>query len=116
MRAVVCHQSELTVEDVPDLAPATGQILLDVERCGICGSDLHARTHCDETADGAAELGYDDFMRSHQRVVMGHAFVGTVADYGPGTKRTWPLGTRVVSLPVLRTGGAVHLTGLAEKA
>ncbi|NYI44498.1 threonine dehydrogenase-like Zn-dependent dehydrogenase [Nocardioides aromaticivorans] len=116
MRAVVCHQAQLTVEDLPDLTPTRGQVLLDVERCGICGSDLHARTHCDETAADVAELGYDDFMRSTDRVVMGHEFVGTVADYGPRTKRSWPVGTRVVSLPVLRTDRGVHLTGLTAQA
>lgn len=116
MRAVVCHRAELTVEDLPDLTPTRGQVLLDVERCGICGSDLHARTHCDETAADVAELGYDDFMRSTDRVVMGHEFVGTVADYGPRTKRSWPVGTRVVSLPVLRTDRGVHLTGLTAQA
>ncbi|HVK27825.1 MAG TPA: zinc-binding dehydrogenase [Nocardioides sp.] len=116
MRAVVCHRAELTVENLPDLAPTRGQVLLDVERCGICGSDLHARTHCDETAADVAELGYDDFMRSSDKVVMGHEFVGTVADYGPRTKRSWPVGTRVVSLPVLRTDRGVHLTGLTAQA
>lgn len=116
MRAVVCHRAELTVEDLPDLTPTRGQVLLDVERCGICGSDLHARTHCDETAADVAELGYDDFMRSTDRVVMGHEFVGTVADYGPRTKKSWPVGTRVVSLPVLRTDRGVHLTGLTAQA
>lgn len=116
MRAVVCHQAELTVEDLPDLTPTRGQVLLDVERCGICGSDLHARTHCDETAADVAELGYDDFMRSTDKVVMGHEFVGTVADYGPRTRKSWPVGTRVVSLPVLRTDRGVHLTGLTAQA
>ncbi|TWG90099.1 threonine dehydrogenase-like Zn-dependent dehydrogenase [Nocardioides sp. J9] len=117
MRAVVCHQSRLTVEDVPDLRPAQGQLLLDVERAGICGSDLHARTSCDETADDAAALGYEDFMRSTDRVVMGHEFVGTVAEHGPGTRRSaFPAGARVVALPVLRTPDGVHLTGLSAKA
>lgn len=116
MRAVTCHQSKLEVAEVADLSPARGQLLLDVERCGICGSDLHARTHGDETARDVAELGYDGFMRSDQHVVMGHEFVGTVADYGPRTKKAWPVGTRVVALPVLRTDGQIHLTGLSEDA
>ncbi|WP_408897149.1 zinc-binding dehydrogenase [Nocardioides sp. R1-1] len=116
MRAVVCHQAELTVEDLPDLTPERGQVLIDVERCGICGSDLHARLHCDETAADVAELGYDHFMRSSDRVVMGHEFVGTIADYGPRTRKQLPVGTRVVALPVLRSGGSVHLTGLSPLA
>lgn len=116
MRAVTCHQSKLEVAEVADLAPARGQLLLDVERCGICGSDLHARTHGDETARDVAELGYDGFMRSDQHVVMGHEFVGTVVGYGPRTKKAWPVGTRVVALPVLKTDGQIHLTGLSEDA
>ena len=116
MRAVTCHEGQLQVEEVPDLTPSRGQVLIDVERCGICGSDLHARLHCDETADDVASLGYDAFMRSHQRVVMGHEFVGTVADYGPRTRKSWPVGTRVVALPVLKTDGQIHLTGLSEGA
>jgi threonine dehydrogenase-like Zn-dependent dehydrogenase len=116
MRAVVCHQSELSVQEVPDLVPGRGQVLIDVERCGICGSDLHARVHGDATAKDVAELGYDDFMRSDQHVVMGHEFVGTIADYGPKTRKVWPVGTRVVSLPVLRQGREIQLTGLSAKA
>ncbi|TNM41966.1 zinc-binding dehydrogenase [Nocardioides albidus] len=116
MRAVVCHRAELSVEDLPDLSPQRGQVLIDVERCGICGSDLHARLHCDETAADVAELGYDHFMRSTDRVVMGHEFVGTVADYGPRTRKQYPVGTRVVALPVLSAGGSAHLTGLSPLA
>ncbi len=116
MRAVVCHQAELTVDEVPDPRPEQGQLLITVERCGICGSDLHARLHCDETAADAATLGYDHMMRSTDRVVMGHEFVGTVTDYGPRTRKLFPIGTRVVSLPVLRASGAMHLTGLSALA
>ncbi|MBM0126216.1 zinc-binding dehydrogenase [Pimelobacter simplex] len=116
MRAVVCHRAELTVQDLPDLTPERGQVLISVERCGICGSDLHARLHCDETAADVAELGYDHFMRSSDRVVMGHEFVGTVADYGLRTRALHPVGTRVVALPVLRAGGSTHLTGLSPLA
>jgi threonine dehydrogenase-like Zn-dependent dehydrogenase len=116
MRAVTCHEGQLEVAEVADLEPQRGQVLLDVERCGICGSDLHARLHCDETADDVEALGYDGFMRSSQHVVMGHEFVGTVADYGPRTRKSWPVGTRVVALPVLRAGDSIHLTGLSEQA
>lgn len=40
-----------------------GQLLLNVLRCGICGSDLHARHDADEMADAAAATGYDGAMR-----------------------------------------------------
>ncbi|EFQ82940.1 GroES-like protein [Aeromicrobium marinum DSM 15272] len=116
MRAVTLHRGQLEVEDVPDLRPTKGQVLLDVTRCGICGSDLHARVHGDATADVAAEIGYDHFMRSDQRVVMGHEFTGTVVDYGPGTRRRWSSGTPVVAMPILGTGDGIHLTGLSQPA
>ena len=64
MKAVTCTDAKLEVVDQPTPTPAKGQLLLDVLRCGICGSDLHARNHCDELADVMAETGYPDFMRS----------------------------------------------------
>jgi threonine dehydrogenase-like Zn-dependent dehydrogenase len=116
MKAVVCQDAELRVEDVPDLVPGRGQVLLDVVRCGICGSDLHARQHADELADLAAAIGYDGVMRRDQKVVMGHEFSGTVVDYGPGTRRPWRTGTPVVALPMLRQPGGVEMTGLSANA
>ncbi|WGL51165.1 zinc-binding dehydrogenase [Nocardioides sp. BP30] len=116
MRAVTTHEGRLEVAQVPDLEPGPGQILLDVRRCGICGSDLHARTHGDVTADALAQMGYNDFIRSRDTVVLGHEFVGTVTAYGPGTRRAWKPGTRVVALPMLGTGDGVQLTGLSAKA
>ena len=79
MKAVTCTNAKLEVIDQPTPTPAKGQLLIDVLRCGICGSDLHARHHCDELADVLAETGYDDFMRSNQSVVFGHEFCGEVA-------------------------------------
>ena len=116
MRAVTTHGGQLEVAEVPDLQPGPGQILLDVTRCGICGSDLHARTHGDLTADALAELGYDDFIRSSDTVVLGHEFVGTIVAYGPATRRAWATGTRMVALPMLGTSDGVQLTGLSPKA
>ena len=87
MRAVVCHQGELTVSEIAAPTPGRGQVLVDVERCGICGSDLHARRHADELADSAVAVGYGTAMRPDHHVVMGHEIVGTVAGYGPGTRR-----------------------------
>ena len=80
MRAVVCHQGQLSVQDVSAPEPGVGEVLLRVRRAGICGSDLHARLHGDETADVAAAVGYDAFMRSEQSVIMGHEFVGEVLE------------------------------------
>ena len=116
MRAVTVHQGQLNVEEVPAPVPGPGQVLVDVTRCGICGSDLHARQHADATADAVAEVGYEHFMRSDHTVVMGHEFTGRVAAYGPKTRKKWPLGTSVVALPILGTPEGIHLTGLTRHA
>jgi threonine dehydrogenase-like Zn-dependent dehydrogenase len=116
MRAVTCRQAELRVAELPAEPPGEGQVLLEVLRCGICGSDLHARHHCDELADEMTEMGYDGFMRSEQSVVFGHEFCGTVAEYGPKTRRKVPTGAQVVALPLTQRGGQYHGIGLAADA
>lgn len=116
MRAVSCSNAQLDVVDLPSPQPARGQLLLKVLRCGICGSDLHAREHCDEVADMMAETGYDGFMRSDQQVVFGHEFCGEVLDHGPRTRNAPRAGTRVVALPLLRRGKGIHAVGLSEAA
>ncbi|MGH2637621.1 MAG: zinc-dependent alcohol dehydrogenase [Actinomycetota bacterium] len=43
MRALVWHGDDrLEVESVPEPSPGEGEVLLEVELAGICGSDLHA--------------------------------------------------------------------------
>jgi threonine dehydrogenase-like Zn-dependent dehydrogenase len=116
MKAVTCTNANLEVVDLPTPTPAKGQLLIDVLRCGICGSDLHARNHCDEFADVMAETGYPDFMRSDQSVVFGHEFCGEVLDHGPGTRKAPRAGTPVVALPLLRRGKEVHTLGLSAAA
>jgi threonine dehydrogenase-like Zn-dependent dehydrogenase len=116
MKAVTCKESKLQVEDLPSPQPEKGQVLVDVLRCGICGSDLHARHHADEQADVLAEAGYDGFMRSHQCVVFGHEFSGQVADYGPGCRQKLANGTPVVALPLVKRGKDVHAIGLSAAA
>jgi threonine dehydrogenase-like Zn-dependent dehydrogenase len=116
MRAVTCRQAELRVSELPAESPGEGQVLLEVLRCGICGSDLHARHHCDELADEMTEMGYDGFMRSEQSVVFGHEFCGTVAEYGPKSRRKVPAGAQVVALPLTRRRGQYHGIGLAADA
>jgi threonine dehydrogenase-like Zn-dependent dehydrogenase len=116
MKAVTCTNAKLDVVDRPTPTPAMGQLLIDVLRCGICGSDLHARHHCDELAGVMAETGYEAFMRSNQAVVFGHEFCGEVVDHGPGTRKTPRTGTSVVALPLVRRGRDVHAIGLSTSA
>src|SRR5579875_2031701 len=116
VKAVGCQNARLELVELPTLQPGRGQVLLEVKRCGICGSDLHARHHCDELADVLAEAGYEGFMRSSQRVVFGHEFSGTVAEYGPGCRKRTPPGAPVVALPLLRSDGKPQAIGLSQAA
>ncbi len=115
MKAVVCHRTELAVADLPEPEPARGQLLLDVRRCGICGSDLHARRHADELKSAAAATGYDDAMGPDDRVVLGHEFVGEVVETR-GPRRGVRTGDRVVALPLVRRSGSVQAVGLSPLA
>lgn len=116
MKAVQCHQGELTVVEVEDPTPGPGQVLIDVERCGICGSDLHARVHADQLNEAAAAVGYDTIMTPDDRIVFGHEIVGRVAGYGPGTRGQWKPGTLVVGLPLVRHGDNAHAVGFDTAA
>src|SRR3954454_13764409 len=116
MRAVACQKSSLDLVDLPSPVAGEGHVVLDVVRCGICGSDLHARHHADDLAAVAAEIGYPDLMRSEDQVVMGHEFSGRVAWYGRRTRGRIDVGAPVVALPLIRMNGRGHAIGLAAAA
>jgi threonine dehydrogenase-like Zn-dependent dehydrogenase len=116
MKAVACQHAELSVVDLPEPVPARGQVRIEVRRCGICGSDLHARHGLDSWAEMAARAGYDRFGRSHERVVFGHEFCGDVVEHGPKCRRREPEGTHVVALPVLRSSAGIDTIGLSAYA
>jgi threonine dehydrogenase-like Zn-dependent dehydrogenase len=116
MRAVVCQNAELTVAERPAPDPGRGQVRLEVLRCGICGSDLHARHGLDAWADLAQRAGYERFGRSSEPIVFGHEFCGEVAEHGPKTRKTLATGTPVVALPLLRGAQGVDTVGLSVHA
>ncbi|MFC4871853.1 zinc-binding dehydrogenase [Negadavirga shengliensis] len=60
-----------------------GEVLLEVENVGVCGSDLHQWT-----SDHSWPVNYP--------VVLGHEFGGKIAEIGPGVQG-WKTGDRVVS-------------------
>lgn len=116
MKSVVCQNAELRVVDRAPLKPGKGHVLLEVLRCGICGSDLHMRHHGDHMADMALRTGYDQMGRASDEVVFGHEFCGEILDYGPGTRRKLKAGTRVCAVPLLRVGKKVAPVGLSPNA
>jgi threonine dehydrogenase-like Zn-dependent dehydrogenase len=116
MKAVVCQNAELQVLERPEPTPGRGQVRLSVLRCGICGSDLHARHGIDDWADLAEKAGYDRFGRSSQPIVFGHEFCGELSEYGPGCGGKVPTGTPVVALPLVRGTRGIDTVGLSAHA
>lgn len=115
----MCAHGALEVAEVPDPVPGRGQLVLDVRRCGICGSDLHAMDHGDALDEVMVELGYDDSVRPDRPTVLGHELCGEVVERGRGAGRGPRVGDLVVSFPLVRAGGGggdVHLVGLSPKA
>ncbi|HEY2506807.1 MAG TPA: alcohol dehydrogenase catalytic domain-containing protein [Streptosporangiaceae bacterium] len=83
MRAVVCVPGGTEVASVPDPRPATGQVIVEVDACGLCGSDVHA------IAERFTEPGQ----------ILGHEFSGLIAATGPGVTG-WHTGQAVAVNPL----------------
>jgi propanol-preferring alcohol dehydrogenase len=82
MRAMVLDapRTPLREAELPDPAPARGQVLLDVHACAVCRTDLHI-------VDGELD-------RPKLPLVPGHQIVGRVVANGDGAERFGP-GDRV---------------------
>jgi alcohol dehydrogenase, propanol-preferring len=82
MKAMVLRAvgEPLSLEERPELAPATGQIRVRVEACGVCRTDLHV-------VDG-------ELPNPKLPIVPGHEIVG-IADVIGGRVETVAVGTRV---------------------
>ena len=75
MKAAVLHEFKqpLAIERTSDPAPADGEVLVRVEACGVCHSDLHI-------ADG----DWPQFAPIVKRpLILGHEIVGRIVDTGP---------------------------------
>ena len=82
MRAMIleAQREPLKLVEIPKPVPGSGRILVKVNACGVCRTDLHI-------VDG-------DLDRPKLPLVPGHQIVGTVAALGPGAEGFEP-GDRV---------------------
>ena len=113
MKAVVCQNAELSVQELPDPIPEKGNLLLKVLRCGICGSDLHVRHHCNHMGKLLQRTQYMNFPNADEPVVFGHEFCGEILDHGPRTQSKLKPGTRVCAVPLLRRDDRIDMIGLS---
>jgi (R,R)-butanediol dehydrogenase/meso-butanediol dehydrogenase/diacetyl reductase len=83
MKALITNGTGLELADLPDPEPVEGQVVIAVDSCGICGSDVHA------VESGRAGTGR----------ILGHEFSGRVARLGPGVSG-WQVGQPVAVNPL----------------
>lgn len=88
--AVFMGEGRLVLEDRPEPVPAAGEVLVEVEACGICGSDL-------------AVLDVPPRHPATPGVILGHEMVGRVAALGDGVS-TVEVGARVIIDPDPKCG------------
>jgi L-iditol 2-dehydrogenase len=107
MKALLLTEySKLEMADLPVPEPASHEVLIRVEACGICGSDVH---------------GYDGSSgRRIPPIVMGHEAAGTIESVGEGAAN-WRRGDRVTFDSTIYCGkceycrkGAMNLCGNRE--
>ncbi|TDE59736.1 alcohol dehydrogenase [Nonomuraea mesophila] len=113
MRALVLTgPGETAVHEVEPPAAAPGEVVVDVERAGVCGTDVELFT---------GEMSYLRTGRSWYPLRPGHEWCGRVSAVGPGVDGGW-LGRRVTGDTMLGCGscercrdGRHHVcAGLAE--
>ena len=95
MRALIIDDTRsASVRRVPVPVPGPGQVVVDVHRVGICGTDVELFTR---------ELAYFDQGKSRFPLCPGHEWCGPVSAVGAGVDEGW-LGTRVTGDTMLGCG------------
>ncbi len=116
MRAVIRRNKKLVCDEIAELEPAEGQVLVKTLACGICGSDLHALHYMEHMIDlsrraGGPDSGFDPTADT----VFGHEFCAEILDHGPGSQKALKAGTRVVSMPLTMTATGVEALGFSNR-
>lgn len=76
MKTITVHAAkDLRLEDHPEPSPGPGEVLVRMERGGICGSDLHYYNH-----------GGFGAVRLREPMILGHEVAGRIAALGEGVE------------------------------
>lgn len=92
MKAAVFKEvgTPLVVENVADPQPDPGGLVMKVAYCGVCGTDLHA------TREGLTTACCGQ--------ILGHEYVGEIAEVGAQAEGDWQVGDKVCALPFIACG------------
>jgi L-iditol 2-dehydrogenase len=74
MQAVVKYQKgqgNVALMDMPEPQCSDDQVIIEIDHCGICGTDLHV---------------YHDRFRNFPPVILGHEFAGAIVERGKNVK------------------------------
>ena len=97
MRAIVAHAAkDLRIEDLKTDSPGSAQVKVQIERGGICGSDLHYFNH-----------GGFGTVRLREPMILGHEVAGSIVETAADVKHL-QVGQRVAVSPSRPCGGCVY--------
>lgn len=92
MRAfVVTGPGTAEVDEVPDPVPGPGDVVVEVERVGVCGTDVEFFT---------GEMSYLHTGDAHYPIRLGHEWAGTVSNVGAEVDPSW-MGVKVMGDTIL---------------
>lgn len=95
----------MVVDDVEEVVPGPGHVLVETIACGICGSDLHTVDHAASLVEASTEAGNPVFgFDPRADLVMGHELSVRVLDVGAEVDGIEP-GTVAAAMPSLTVEG-----------
>ncbi len=92
---------DIRIDDVPEPATRPGTVKVEVEWCGICGTDLHE--YVDGPIFAPTPEAPHPLTGESMPITLGHEFAGVVAEVGQGVSRVG-IGDRVVVEPYIICG------------
>ena len=91
MKAIVYHApKDIRVDDLPDPACGDDELLVDVDACAVCGTDLKTFNHGNP--------------RITPPLTMGHEFTGVIAEVGVKAVGGFAVGERIVMATSISCG------------
>lgn len=114
MRAAILRDRKITVENVPALKPAAGQVLVRTLVCGICGTDLNLYHNGQRMVDFSKSCGHPNPIDLKKGVIMGHEYCAEVIEYGKNTNKRIPVGATVCARPQLSGTERVDYIGFSS--